>query len=63
MGFDDSLSFLEKSFMGSSDSYDYSEVVLVGAPMDFTSSYRPGSRFGPENQECFHCNRRIQRLS
>jgi agmatinase len=47
MGFDDSLNFLEKSFMGSSNSYDDSEVILVGAPMDFTSSYRPGSRFGP----------------
>ncbi len=35
-------------FMGAGDSYDESAVVLVGAPMDFTVSYRPGTRLGPQ---------------
>ena len=35
-------------FMGSLDNYDLAEVVIVGAPMDFTCSFRPGTRFGPQ---------------
>ncbi|WP_227765560.1 agmatinase [Zhaonella formicivorans] len=35
-------------FMGSSDDYDTSRFVLIGAPMDFTVSFRPGSRNGPQ---------------
>ncbi|WP_335871477.1 agmatinase [Bacillus sp. 2205SS5-2] len=34
-------------FIKSHPSYDESAVVLYGMPMDWTVSYRPGSRFGP----------------
>ncbi|WP_442636999.1 agmatinase [Rossellomorea marisflavi] len=34
-------------FIKSHPSYEKSSVVLYGMPMDWTVSYRPGSRFGP----------------
>lgn len=34
-------------FIGSKNSYEEACVILVGAPMDYTVSYRPGSRYGP----------------
>lgn len=34
--------------MGSSDDYGTAKFVLIGAPMDFTVSFRPGSRSGPQ---------------
>lgn len=34
-------------FLASTDDYDSAQVVLFGIPMDFTTSYRPGTRFGP----------------
>ncbi|MGM9927025.1 MAG: agmatinase [Bacillus sp. (in: firmicutes)] len=34
-------------FIGMNSSYKESDVVLYGMPMDWTVSYRPGSRFGP----------------
>jgi agmatinase len=34
--------------MGSIDNFDRSEVVLIGAPMEVTVSFRPGTRKGPE---------------
>ncbi|WP_338752061.1 agmatinase [Bacillus sp. FJAT-52991] len=34
-------------FIGSHPNYEESRVVLYGMPMDWTVSYRPGSRFGP----------------
>ncbi|MEG6520422.1 agmatinase [Desulfotomaculum sp. 1211_IL3151] len=34
-------------FMGATQDYENSNVVLVGAPMDFTVSFRPGTRQGP----------------
>ncbi|HYF93419.1 MAG TPA: agmatinase [Symbiobacteriaceae bacterium] len=34
-------------FMGASDAYDSSRVVLFGIGQDFTTSFRPGTRFGP----------------
>lgn len=33
--------------MGAKDDYNMSRVVIVGAPMDLTVSFRPGSRLGP----------------
>ena len=36
------------SFMGSTDSYEAADTVIVGVPMDFTVSYRPGSRFAAQ---------------
>ncbi len=35
-------------FMGSTESYDEADTVLVGIPMDFTVSFRPGTRMGPQ---------------
>lgn len=34
-------------FIASNPSYEESKVVIYGMPMDFTVSFRPGSRFGP----------------
>jgi agmatinase len=34
-------------FMGACDDYRAADVVLLGAPMDFTVSFRPGTRSGP----------------
>ncbi|HJV45756.1 MAG TPA: agmatinase [Bacillota bacterium] len=34
-------------FIGAQQDYDKAQVVLYGMPMDFTVSFRPGSRFGP----------------
>ncbi|MDQ0214185.1 agmatinase [Oikeobacillus pervagus] len=45
MRFDEAYS--GKVFIGSCPNYGESEVVLYGMPMDWTVSYRPGSRFGP----------------
>lgn len=48
MGLKDGSFTLNTRFMASCESYDKAEVILVGAPMDFTSSFRPGTRFGPQ---------------
>jgi agmatinase len=37
----------ECNFMGSCDKYDESKAVIVGIPMDYTVSFRPGTRMGP----------------
>ncbi|MBU8905839.1 agmatinase [Desertibacillus haloalkaliphilus] len=34
-------------FIMSHPNFDESEAVIYGMPMDFTASFRPGSRFGP----------------
>ncbi|TCP70293.1 agmatinase [Baia soyae] len=34
-------------FIGSTDNFEESTTVLYGMPMDWTVSFRPGSRFGP----------------
>lgn len=34
-------------FIGSTEEYAVSDSVIYGMPMDFTVSFRPGSRFGP----------------
>jgi len=39
---------LSTKFMGSTESYEEASVVMVGVPMDFTCSFRPGTRFGPQ---------------
>lgn len=36
-------------FMGSTDNYDQADIVLLGAPMDLTVSFRPGTRQGPRH--------------
>jgi len=35
------------SFIGAETAYGNAEVVLFGAPFDSTTSFRPGTRFGP----------------
>jgi len=35
-------------FMGSSESHEKASTIIVGVPLDFTTSYRPGARFGPQ---------------
>ncbi|MBO8138768.1 MAG: agmatinase [Desulfotomaculum sp.] len=44
------LPHIEKctDFMGSTANYDEASIVLLGAPMDFTTSFRPGTRQGPQ---------------
>ena len=39
---------LRSRFMVAGNDYQAAKVVLLGAPMDFTGSFRPGSRFGPK---------------
>lgn len=43
------MQYLEKkaAFFGSRESLDEADTILIGAPMDFTVSFRPGSRFAP----------------
>jgi agmatinase len=35
-------------FMASSPNYETAKAVIYGMPMDYTVSFRPGSRFGPK---------------
>lgn len=35
-------------FLGAIDNYEESDTVLVGIPMDYTVSFRPGTRMGPQ---------------
>lgn len=35
--------------MGSSQDYKSSSLVILGAPMDYTVSFRPGTRLGPQH--------------
>jgi agmatinase len=48
MGLKDGKSTLPVKFMASCEDYKDAEIVLVGVPMDFTCSFRPGTRFGPQ---------------
>ncbi|GLF89195.1 agmatinase [Bacillus australimaris] len=45
MRFDEAYS--GKVFIGSQPTWEDAKVILYGMPMDWTVSYRPGSRFGP----------------
>ena len=40
--------FLDRNWMGQNPDYDNTKVVMLGLPFDGTVSYRPGSRFAPE---------------
>jgi agmatinase len=48
MGLKDGKSTLSTRFMASCDSYQEAGIIMVGVPMDFTCSFRPGTRFGPQ---------------
>ena len=39
--------FITKSFIGFESSYKDSNIVMFGAPFDGTTSFRPGTRFAP----------------
>ena len=40
--------FLDRNWMGQNPDYDLSDIIMLGLPFDGTVSYRPGSRFAPE---------------
>ncbi|MBP3924331.1 agmatinase [bacterium] len=40
--------FLDRSWMAQNPDYSTSAIVMLGLPFDGTVSYRPGSRFAPE---------------
>lgn len=40
--------FLDRNWMGENKDYNSSDIVMLGLPFDGTVSYRPGSRFAPE---------------
>ena len=40
--------FLDRNWMGENKDYASSGIVMLGLPFDGTVSYRPGSRFAPE---------------
>ena len=40
--------FLDRNWMGQNPDYESSKIVMLGLPFDGTVSYRPGSRFAPE---------------
>src|SRR5512136_356316 len=41
------LRTIEQTFISAGDSFEKSQVVLLGCPFDATASFRPGARFGP----------------
>ena len=40
--------FCHNSFIGFNNELEDADVVFIGLPFDGTSSFRPGSRFGPD---------------
>lgn len=40
--------FLDRNWMGQNPNYETSDIIMLGLPFDGTVSYRPGSRFAPE---------------
>lgn len=40
--------FLGRNWIGSTENFEESNIVMLGLPFDGTCSYRPGSRFAPE---------------
>lgn len=40
--------FLDRTWMGQNPDYNKANIVMLGLPFDGTVSYRPGSRFAPE---------------
>lgn len=47
MSLKEGTSILPPFFMGSQSQYQDGTMIIVGVPMDFTCSFRPGTRFGP----------------
>ncbi len=46
MRFDEA--YLGNVFIGACPDLESSKIVIFGMPMDWTASFRPGSRFGPK---------------
>ena len=46
--FDSSLVEKNFGFMGSLEHYQNADVVILGVPLEVTLSFRPGTRFGPQ---------------
>jgi agmatinase len=42
------LQFTSRTFLAADSSYAESPAVIVGCPLDITSSFRPGTRFAPQ---------------
>ena len=40
--------FLDRNWMAQNPDYNSSDIIMLGLPFDGTVSYRPGSRFAPE---------------
>lgn len=40
--------FLDRNWMGQNPDYNSADIIMLGMPFDGTVSYRPGSRFAPE---------------
>ncbi len=47
--------FLDRNWMGENKDYESSNIVMLGLPFDGTVSYRPGSRFAPEQIRLASC--------
>lgn len=47
MSLKDGRNVVIPKYMASCESYGEASIVMAGAPMDFTCSFRPGARFGP----------------
>jgi len=37
-----------QGFLANTEDFDAARAVIIGAPMDYTASFRPGSRLGPQ---------------
>ena len=48
MGVENKDKMYEHKFMGVSGEYNNADTIIFGVPMDFTCSYRSGTRFGPQ---------------
>jgi len=44
-----SVPILPRNWTNSAESFDEADIIMVGLPYDGTCSYRPGTRFAPEN--------------
>lgn len=42
------LQFASRTFLAADSSYAESPAVIIGCPLDITSSFRPGTRFAPQ---------------
>src|SRR4030042_81883 len=42
------LQFTSRAFLAAESSYAESLAVIIGCPLDITSSFRPGTRFAPQ---------------